>query len=315
VRSLSLIPNSEVERLLGLPLAIECVGAAFREHGSGSAINQPRSRAVGEHSVLAITGPAALAGIGRMGFKAFSVAPPPSHTAGRAVSAVALYDAVGGHLLALVEADSLSRIRTAAATAVATDVLSRRDARHLTVVGTGALAFDQVAAISHVRPLSAVTIVGRKLESAERLAKDVRTRLDVDADADTNIETAVINSDIIVTTTSAEEPILSADVIPDGAHINAIGGNYASRRELTTDAVKRASVVVVDDVPNAVVECGDIIAAVSEGLMEWEDVIELGALIAGTAMGRRTDADITLFESQGIGILDVAAASAVYDRC
>jgi ornithine cyclodeaminase/alanine dehydrogenase-like protein (mu-crystallin family) len=125
---------------------------------------------------------------------------------------------------------------------------------------------------------------------------------------------AVEQSDIVTTITTAREPVFDGSWLSPGAHVNAAGGNVAHSRELDDATVRRANVVATDDVEQAKVESGDLIAAVNDGVLSWDNIVPLGSLVAGTSTGRSSPADITIFESQGIALEDVAVAVHVYRR-
>ena len=127
-------------------------------------------------------------------------------------------------------------------------------------------------------------------------------------------EEAVRGADIVTTITTAREPVLHGEWLASGAHVNAAGVNWANRRELDELAVLRADVIAVDDRDQARLECGDLLPLIEAGDLSWERVVELGEVLTGAAPGRTDSGQVTLFESQGIAIEDVAAAKYVYDR-
>ncbi|MCI0476462.1 MAG: hypothetical protein L0Y55_09465, partial [Anaerolineales bacterium] len=127
-------------------------------------------------------------------------------------------------------------------------------------------------------------------------------------------ERAVRDADVIVTITSASAPVLRGEWLKPGAHVNAAGSNWAHRREVDSETLKRADAIFVDSVEDAHLESGDLILPAFEGVIGWQQVQELGALVAGRAMGRTRDDEITLFKSNGIALQDVAVGSFVYER-
>ena len=122
-----------------------------------------------------------------------------------------------------------------------------------------------------------------------------------------------MEADILIVATTSREPVLHGDWLRPGQHINTIGANVAYKREVDVEVVHRSSCIVVDSEEQALLECGDLIAPISEGELAWDEVSELGQLVCGKASGRRTEEDITLFESQGIAIEDVAVARRVLE--
>lgn len=309
-----LLDDAEVATLLPLSEAIEVVEDAFRSLGEGAAINRPRSRAITPDGVLAITGPAALTSKHVMGFKVYSIGCPPHHTVSRAPSAVALYDTTTGALLALLAADQVSRLRTAAASAVSAKFMSRPESSVVGLIGSGWQATEQVAALAAVRPIAEVRVFSRDPGNRSRAAETLSQRLAVHARPVESSEEAVRDADLVVVITSSREPVLQGAWLADGCHVIAAGANYGDRRELDIEAVRRSHVVCVDDVDQARTECGDLIYAVDAGLLTWEHVVELGKIVAGSVRGRVSASEVTLFESQGIGLLDVAAAKRILDN-
>ncbi len=306
------LEDADVDRVLTMRAALGAVEIALEELANGAADNRKRSRAVGPAGLLAITGPAVLPKMKRMGFKAFSVGLPPFQSVTRAPAVFALYDSDGGALLSLMRAESLGFIRTGAATGVATARMSRAGSRTVGLFGSGRIAFAQLEAVTLVRDLHQIKVYSRNPEKRAQFCKDVTERLGIETIPVAQPREAVEGCDIVITATTASEPVFEAAWIAPGTHINAVGANFRERRELDTDTIARCHVIAVDALDQAHDECGDLLAAVEKGVWSWEDAVELGAIVAGKAAGRRTDDDITLFESQGLAIEDVAAAAEAY---
>ena len=223
---------------------------------------------------------------------------------------VLLFDQATGGLAAIMEADALGRIRTGAATGVAADHLAAPAAETVGIVGCGYQAETQLEALAAVRPLRRVEAYcrrgARRLAFAEKMAERLRIPVAPAASA----EAAVRNKDIVVAVTTARTPVVRGDWLAEGAFVAAAGGNALSRRELDRRAVRHARRIVVDDLPQARIECGDL-AALGAGF-DWGSVETLGDVVAA---GRGSDeAGSALFESQGIAAEDIAAASVVYRR-
>ena len=220
-----------------------------------------------------------------------------------------------GELLALIDATSITATRTAAVSAVATDVLARPDATRLAILGAGAQAQSHLEAMACIRPIARVSVWSREREHAERFAHAARARLDVVVDVCETVRSAVADADIICATTAAHSPILDAGMVRQGAHINAVGSGSASHRELTSAVVRDAG-VYVDRLESALSEAGDIVLAIADGAISEQHIRgEVGAVLTGRIHGRRSAEEITLFKSVGLGAEDVAAASAIYHAC
>jgi ornithine cyclodeaminase/alanine dehydrogenase-like protein (mu-crystallin family) len=127
-------------------------------------------------------------------------------------------------------------------------------------------------------------------------------------------EAAARDASILVTITGSRTPVLEGQWIAPGAHVNAAGSNALQRAELDVEAVRRAGLVVTDSLEQARVECGDLVAALEQGVVRWDDVHELGDVVAGRHPGRRDAGQITLFESQGVAMEDVAVAARIVAR-
>jgi alanine dehydrogenase len=291
--------EDDVRRLLPMPAAIGQIRQVFRELAAGRVQNQPRRRLVLEtgsvlHSMAGAFG-------GYFGTKVYAT--NPRHGAH---FLFLLYSAEDAAPLALFEANYLGQIRTGAATGYATDLLARSDAATLAVIGSGFQARAQVEAILSVRQVLDVRVWSRDQERRERFAEECTRDFGVPARAPTSAEEAVRGADIVVTATNSRNPVLEAGWVVPGAHVNAVGSNQAKRREVPTELVERADLIVVDSIDQARVEAGDLLLALKP--KEWERVRELQDIAA------RPSADsITLFKSNGLGVEDVAAAAYVFE--
>jgi alanine dehydrogenase len=299
------LTEREVRGLLEMQDAVQAVEEALREQGRGEATNQPRQRVSLDGVTLHVL-PAAVPGAGSMGLKAYITRP------GGGRFWVMLLGADGA-MRAIIEADLLGQVRTGAATGVATRHLSRPDSREVGIIGSGYQARTQLEAVCAVRPIEHIRAWSPTRENLLRFCDEMTDRLAVPVEPVADARSTVQGADIVVTMTKAREPVLLGDWLEPGMHINAAGSNQASNREVDARAFSRADLVVVDDLAQSRVESGNLIAAVNEGAIRWEGITELGSVIAGGKPGREKSEDITLFESHGIGIWDIALASRVYD--
>ena len=298
--------EDDIAHLLRLDDVITAVEEAFRQHGQGTAVNRPRQRVEGGGSTLHVmTG--AVPGLGVMGFKAYAGGRGRTRFLGH------LYSAESGELLAVMEADRLGQLRTGAASAVATKHMAPAAAGSIGLLGSGWQARGQVVAVSRVRPVALVTCYSRSNQRRDAFAAEMVQELGAEVVAVESPQEAVEGSDIIITATNARDPVLRGEWLAPGMHINAVGSNAASRRELDAGAVGRAAVRAVDDLEQAKVESGDLIGAVEIGTISWDRVVELGRIVANEIPGRTRADDITLFESQGIAIEDVVTMKLAYD--
>jgi ornithine cyclodeaminase/alanine dehydrogenase-like protein (mu-crystallin family) len=216
-----------------------------------------------------------------------------------------------GEPRAVLDASAITAVRTAAVSALATDLLARPDAAALTVIGTGVQGVAHVRAIAQVRPLTRVFLVGRDQARGKTVAVDLGTALGVPTKFVLDPEAALMDADIVVTATNAPEPVLRHEWLAPGTHINAIGSCVPSNRELDTATVAAAR-LFVDRRESAVAEAGDFLLAAAEvGLGEDHIAAELGEVLIGTKPGRTSPAQLTVFESLGLAVEDLAAAAYV----
>jgi ornithine cyclodeaminase/alanine dehydrogenase len=302
-----LLREADVRALLPMPDAIRLVTDALTELGRGEGVNQPRRRARLDRGFLNV----------------MFASVPPMHSAGlKAYSAArrgalfiaALWDSRDGTLLALLEADWLGRLRTGAASGVATDLLARHDASVAAIIGTGKQAETQLRAIAQVRRLEQVHVFSRHEENRETFAAKMRADLGLDVIPKESAHAAVKDADIVTTITGSADPVVEGRWLKEGAHVNAVGSNWSDRREVDTETVMRASLVAVDSLEQAKEEAGDLLIPIGEDALRWDGIRELGSILAGCAQGRENDQEITLFKSLGLAVEDVAVARFVYDR-
>jgi len=295
------LSEADAKSLLTMELALEAVEAAHRAHALGRAIDVPRQRTrVPTASLHILQG--ALLDQNVMGYKAY--------TASRAGARflVHLFDAAAGKPLAVIEADFLGMMRTGAAGGVAVKFLARPEASVVGLIGAGWQAQSQLEALCLVRPIRQVKLFSRDAEKRRLASAEFSRRCGVEVVPVESAEAAIRGSDIIITITTASTPVVMGDWLEAGAHINAAGANALIRRELDEKAVGRAALVCVDSRATALREAGDLLPALEKGRLHEGQLIELGEIVAGIRPGRPAAEAITLFESQGMAIQDLAVA-------
>jgi ornithine cyclodeaminase/alanine dehydrogenase-like protein (mu-crystallin family) len=293
--------EEEVKHLLSMELALEAVEAAHAAHGHGRAIDIPRQRTRLPTSALHIL-QGALSDVGVFGYKAYTT----SREANRFL--VHLFDAANGRLLAVIEADFLGMMRTGAAGGIAAKQLARPDAGTVGVFGAGWQARSQVEALCRVRPVRLVKVYSRNAARRQVFCDEMSQRLGGEFQPMDSAEETVRGSDIVVTITTASTPLFDGAWVEEGCHINAAGSNSLIRREIDEATVRRVGLVCVDSRATALAEAGDLQPSLEKGRLHERQLVELGELVAGVRPGRGSDADITLFESQGMAIQDLAVA-------
>ncbi len=298
------LTEEEVARLLPMREAIRVVERSFLDQNAGSAVNRSRERILLEKFSLHYMA-AAVVEENLVGMKIYTV------TEGAWRFLVLLYDARTGALRTLIEADQLGRIRTGAASGVATKHLARSDASRVAVLGTGRQARTQLEAVTAVRDVTSAAAYSRSEERRSEFAREMSTKLNLEVRKVSSAAAAVRDADIIITATTSAEPILKGEWLRPGTHLNAIGANMANRRELDGNVLERVELIAVDSLEQSRKESGDLILGLAEAHRTWDGIIDLHQVVSGKHPGRRSPDSVTLFKSNGIAIWDVAVAGYV----
>ena len=304
-----LISEDQVRQLLTIDVCVDALDTLFKDAGAGKTAVLGRQRLplpAGTHQIMGGTVEAFEA----TGLKTYVGVPGSGGT--RMV--VLLFGTGSPEPLAMIAANALGQIRTGAASGVATRYMARADAASVGVIGSGFQARTQLAAVCAVRPIQRAWVYSRTPERREAFAKEMAEELGIEVVAAGSAEAAVRDAAIVCVITNSREPVVDGEALAPGTHINAAGSNNWSRRELDEVAVRRSDLVVVDDLPQAKLEAGDLIWAAERRAFRWEQAFELGDVVVGRVDGRPSPGAITLFESQGIGTEDVAAGMVVYRR-
>lgn len=303
-----LLSEDEVRRLLTMELALEAVEQGLRKMALDEAHLIPRQRVVTDHSMLHVMGSAAKS-LGVMGAKVYATS-----RKGPAQFVVNLFDGKTGALLAILQADYLGQVRTGAASGIATKYMARADAAEVGIFGSGLQARTQIEAICKVRKIRRVSVYSPNEQRRNAFADEMSRRCEVEVVAVSRPEQAAEDKDIIITATTAREPVLLGHWISAGCHINAIGSNFLGKAELEVSVLRKCSDVVVDSKDQCRLEAGDFTQAIEDGALHWSDIRELGQIIVGRYAVRKHAQDITLFKSVGIAIEDIVVASKLYQK-
>ncbi len=301
----TLLTERDVRRLLTMEMALTAVETAFQSLARGAASNLPRRRVVVPGGMLHLMA-CGLPDLHVLGLKAYATFGGPTDFL------VPLYDSDTGRLLALIEADWLGRVRTGAASGVATKYLARPEARTLGLFGAGGQAETQLLAICAVRPIERVHVYSRSAERRAAFVAAMQPQVGATLVAVDDPRAAAEGVDVIVTMTTSAQPVFDGAWLSPGTHLNAAGSNLLRRRELDAATFARAACVAVDSLEQSKLESGDLVSAVAEGALTWERVVELADIVGGQQPGRTATADITIFESHGLSVWDIATAAAVY---
>lgn len=299
------LSEADVLELFPMKQALERMEASLAAQYSGTAVNQSRRRLFQPGFSLHYMA-TALADERLAGMKIYTI------TSGAARFLVLLFDTRTGEMLATLEADHLGRIRTGAASGVATRHMARPDASTIGMIGAGRQARTQLEAVTGVRQIRAARVFARNETHLVEFCKEMTTRLGIPVEPAASAEEAARFGDIVVAATTSAEPVVKGEWLRPGTHVNAIGANMASRRELDDAVLRRAAVIAVDSIDQAHEEAGDLVQGLEAANRSWDEVVELKDIVAGSTPSRKSTEDVTVFKSCGIAIWDVTAAGFIY---
>jgi ornithine cyclodeaminase len=317
-----LVSHRDVATLLPMGECIEVMADALRALGRGDAVLPLRQviRLPGSPNLLALMPGQIATGSGErmrpaLGAKVITVFPGNDQTPYDShIGVILLFDSELGRLLAIIDASSVTAIRTAAVSGLATRLLALNDAGDLALLGAGVQAMTHLEAMLSVRRLRRVRVWSRDPARARAFAARASTRFGVRVTACEDASSAVDGADLICTVSASREPVLRGEWLAPGAHVNAVGAALPTARELDSEAVRRSR-FFVDRRESALNEAGDFLLARAEGLVGDSHIRgELGEVLLGAVAGREGSSDITIFKSLGLAIEDVAAARHIYER-
>ncbi len=308
--------KNQVTELLDMTGCIGLMRDTLMDYSSGKTIQILRTAMpLGPKKILGLM-PSANTNLGIAGTKIITIFHDnfqrglPSHQ-----GAVVLFDMDDGHLKAILDADAITGIRTAAVSAAATDALARKDSHILCVLGSGLQARRHVEAMCLVRDITEVRVWDISQESVKRFKADMEAKHGIPVmDCCDDVQKAVEGADIICTVTAAHEPVLFGAHVSAGAHINAVGACLKMNRELDTEAVRKSR-FFCDSRESCMNEAGDLLIPIEKGeLTEAHLLGEVGQVLNGEIQGRLSDADITIFEAQGLAVEDLASANYIFEK-
>lgn len=296
------LSESDVEGLLEMTEVVSSVEGAFRREADGGAVNSVRTRSRSPGAVLNAMH-ACLPYLGRGGLKCYV----SSRKGTRFV--FVLFNLTDSSPLAIMGADALGRFRTGAASGVATKFLYGRRSAKLAVCGSGKQAMTQVLGVAAVTSVSQVRVWSPSEEHRQRFSQKVKG-VGLDAETFGTPQEALVGADVASAITSSREPFLDASAVRGLSHLNVCGSNSSEHSEVTAAAVSAFGTVVVDDLPQARIEYGDLIQAAEAGAFSWDAAVELKEVVAGRVQVTAP----TLFKSGGVALEDVAVGSMIYDK-
>tara|TARA_B100000945_G_scaffold237921_1_gene193989 strand:+ start:62750 stop:63679 length:930 start_codon:yes stop_codon:yes gene_type:complete len=303
------INEDQVKEVLDVKTSINLLDESMKALSNGKGFNSPRKRLPTSYSggnlhFMAASWPEK----GIAGHKSYVV------TKGKATFVVVLYSTEGEGLLSVIEANYLGQIRTGAASGLASKYLARKDSKKLAIIGSGFQAKTQLEAINSQFNLDEIKIYSRSKDKRENFAKKMSDNLNKTIIATDSCEEATINSDIVCLITNSTKPVIEQEQISKGMHINAAGGNSWLRSEISAESIGKFNFVTCDDLEQAKIESKELIEATEKGIISWNNINEISSVISGKVEGREKNDDITLYESLGIAMQDIAVAKFLYDK-
>ena len=230
------------------------------------------------------------------------------------LATIMLFSAETGQLMAVMDGSFITAVRTACASAMATKALANPYTPLLGILGAGVQARAHIQALSRVKKLQRIKIYSPLGMSAQRVRQELESEIGVDIEIAASAEETVSDCDLVVTATTAREPILESEWLKPGAHINAVGSHRPDHREIDGATLARSK-IVVDSREAIMAECGDILLAIKDNAITEDSIhAEIGEVLAGTKPGRTSASEVTLYKSVGIAIQDVATAQLVYRK-
>jgi alanine dehydrogenase len=310
-----ILSRRDIEGVVDIGDALEVVEKAFLEHGLGHAVMPPKVYLdLPQHGGDFRAMPAYLPAFGVAGIKWVNSHPGnPAKGLPSVMALTVLSDPATALPLALLDATYLTWVRTGAGGGVAARRLARPESTRLGLVGCGVQARAQAEALRKVMSLNEAWLYDVRRESAEKLAAELK-RAGLGVHIVPTVRECVEAAEILVTATPARQPVVEAAWVRPGTHINAIGADAPGKQEIESSLLRRAR-VVVDDRDQAF-HSGEVNVPLKEGVLRPQDIhATLGEVVAGKKPGRATDEEITLFDSTGLAIQDLAVARLAYDRC
>jgi alanine dehydrogenase len=311
-----ILSREQVQELLDMRAAIEAVESGLVEFSAGQAVMPVRvTTPVPAHGGIVLGMPAFLGQTNALGTKIVTVYKNnPSRGLPTILAVVVVNDPETGKVEAIMDGGYLTAVRTAAASAVGTKYLARPESRTLGILGTGVQGFSHLWAMKEVSAVEQVVIYNRSVDKAREFKRQYADRFGLPIEIASNEEAVCRAADILVLATTAAEPIIRREWLKPGVHINAVGSHSPGARELDSETVAAAR-IVVDSREANLKESGDLLIPMSEGRISAESFgDEIGEVAVGKKPGRGSPDEITIYKSVGIAIEDVATANLVLKR-
>jgi alanine dehydrogenase len=293
------LTERDVGKLLDMGTAIDVVEEAFRQLADKKANNVPRVRAKSPGIVLHSMC-AAAEYLGLVGWKCYTT------TRAGARFHVGLYDAATGELVALVEADRLGQLRTGATTGVAVGWMADMSATEVGLFGSGHQAETQLEAVARVREIKSAFVYSRNPARRADFAARLSAKIGCQVIPVDRPQEAAEDLPIVITATTASEPVFNGNDLAEGTLVCAVGSNWPQKAEIDADVIRRADNIVCDSIEACRIEAGDFRDALERGIFSWPKAVELADVVSGREIGRSNSDSVVLFKSVGLAIEDVA---------
>lgn len=301
-----LIREEEVNELVSMAEAAEVVEEAFRQLGQGRAFNNARTRIKLGGEILHVL-PAALPEMDALGLKSYTA------FRGGIRFIVLLYSAKTGELKALIEAQRLGELRTGGVASVALKQMAREGSARGALFGAGTMGRAMLEGMVDARRFAQIKVFDIARDRLPAYCAEMSAKLGVEIVPAGDATEAVAGADVIVTMTTAKDPVFDGKGLAAGTTVVAAGSNLLQKREIDSTVIRRAGRIVVDARDQAQLEAGDLFVPIDAGHLHWNQVHELSDLLLGYVPGRGSDDEINVFKSVGLGLQDLALAARVYD--
>ncbi|WP_377888010.1 ornithine cyclodeaminase family protein [Alkalihalobacillus sp. R86527] len=312
-----ILNEKEIKQLYTMSDAMQDISSMLASKGEGT-INNPHRTVLNfpEREASALYMPSADLVSELSAVKIVTIFPDnPSQGKSTTQGVMVVSNGTDGEHLALMNASYLTRLRTGALSGIATKFLAKENSKVLTVIGTGAMAFEQVLAVMEVRPIDKILLVNRTPEKAQKFGEKLASEgINVPFEVILDTTLAVREADIICCATRSDEPVFLGEDVQPGTHVNGVGSYMPHMREVDEYFVTRANKIVVDDLEGVKKEAGELIHAHNNKSWSFENVFSQLEDLTKTKKGRNNDDDITFFKSVGAAYFDLAVAKGVYKK-
>jgi ornithine cyclodeaminase/alanine dehydrogenase-like protein (mu-crystallin family) len=307
-----LLKELDVDQLLDMKSTVSCLETVFREQSEKRILLPERQVVRATDSSIIRTMIASVPKLEALGLKVL-LGTPPTRKQGSMYFVVLLFHPEDASLLAIMAANRLTQLRTGGASAVATKYLANPDFTTAGILGAGVQGYGQLEGLAAVGNLQDVAVFDMDAGRVKSLADKAKAELGISVKQAHKLED-LYDTDVLSTATTSSKPLIFGERLRPGVHLNAVGSNAPNRQEIDHTVLLKSK-VFVDRKEQVLMEAGDLVIPISQGLYEPENIVgELADAITGKIEGRTTQSDITLFKSVGIALEDVAVARAVYDR-